>query len=140
MGPASSPLVGTWKLRAFTRVDAETGQESTPFGMSPGGYLNYSPDGRMMVILLGDNRSAPKDLVPTDQEMIGLFKSMAAYAGTYTIDGNQVIHSIDASWNQAWTGIQQTRFFKMDDRILTLTGRGGLGGRTVVSTAVWEKM
>ncbi len=48
------------------------------------GYLNYSSDGRMMVILVGDNRKAPAGPVATDAEMITLFKSMMAYAGTYT--------------------------------------------------------
>jgi Lipocalin-like domain len=56
MGPASSPLLGTWKLRTFSRVDAETGEKSSPLGTRPRGYINYSPDGRMIAIVLGENR------------------------------------------------------------------------------------
>jgi hypothetical protein len=143
MGRGDSPLLGTWKLRSFTQEDASTGETFSPLGSRPGGYINYSPDGRMMVILVGDNRTAPKDVVPTDQEMIGFYKSMLAYAGTYTIDGNRVVHHIDASWNQAWTGTQQIRFSKLDGGILTLTsasGRRGFNGRIGASTVVWERV
>jgi Lipocalin-like domain len=74
--------------------------------------------------------------------MIELFKSMSAYAGTYAIDGNKITHHVDASWNEAWTGTQQARFFKLENGTLTLTtasGRGGLDGRIGVSTLVWER-
>jgi hypothetical protein len=97
----------------------------------------------MMVIIVGGNRTAPKDVVPTDREMIALYNSTLAYAGTYTIDGNQVVHHIDASWNQAWTGTQQIRFFKVDGGTLTLTsapGRRGFDGRIGASTVVWERV
>ena len=59
MGPSHNPLLGSWKLRSLSRVDAETGRVSNPFGINPVGYLNYSPDGRMMAILLAENRAAP---------------------------------------------------------------------------------
>jgi hypothetical protein len=143
MGRGDSPLLGTWKLLSFTQEDASTGEKFSPLGSRPVGYISYSPDGRMMVILVGDNRMAPKDVVPTDQEMIRFYKSMLAYAGTYTIDGNRVVHHIDASWNQAWTGTQQIRFFKLDGGTLTLTGaagRRGFDGRIGTSTVVWERV
>jgi len=143
MGPGHNQFLGTWKLRSFTRVDAETGKQSNPLGNHPVGYLNYSSDGRMMVILIGDSREAPSGPVPSDSEAAALFKTMGAYAGTYTIAGNQVTHNIDASWNAVWTGTQQTRFYKLDGRSLTLTtapARSGLGGPTGVSTLVWERI
>ena len=143
MGRGDGPLLGTWKLRSFTQEDAATGEKFSSLGPRPGGYLSSSPDGRMMVILVGDNRIAPKDVVPTDREMIGFYKSMLAYAGTYAIDGNRVVHHIDASWNQTWTGTQQIRFFKLDGGTLTLTsasGRRGFDGRIGASTVVWERV
>jgi hypothetical protein len=143
MGRANNPLLGTWKLRSYTREDAKTGEQSNPLGVHPGGYLNYSPDGRMMGILVGDNRKVPSGPIPTDSEVIALFKGMVAYAGTYTIDGNRVTHHVDASWNEAWTGTQQTRFYKLDGSILTLTtalSRSGLGAPMGVSTLVWQRV
>ena len=143
MGCGGNPVLGTWKLRSYTREDAETGEQSNPLGVNPGGYLNYSPDGRMMGILVGDNRKVPSGPIPTDSEVIALFKGMVAYAGTYAIDGNRITHHVDASWNEAWTGTQQTRFYKLDGSILTLTtalSRSGLGAPMGVSTLVWERV
>jgi hypothetical protein len=143
MGGGDNPLLGTWKLRSYTRQDAVTGEQSNPLGVHPAGYLNYSPEGRMMGILVGDNRQVPSGPIPTDSEVLALFKGLVAYAGTYAIDGNRITHHVDASWNEAWTGTQQTRFYKLDGSILTLTtalSRSGLGAPMGVSTLVWERV
>jgi hypothetical protein len=42
-----------------------------------------------------------------------------SYAGTYTVQGDKVIHHLDASWDQTLTGTDQVRFFKLDGNILT---------------------
>jgi hypothetical protein len=142
-GMGGNPVLGTWKLRSYTRKDAETGELSNPLGVHPVGYINYSPDGRMMGILVGDKRRVPSGIIPTESEVIALFKTMVAYAGTYTIDDNRITHNVDASWNEAWTGTQQTRFYKVDGSILTLTtalSRSGLGAPMGVSTLVWERV
>ena len=143
MTGGDNAFLGTWKLRSLVREDVETGNKSYPLGTSPTGYLNYSADGRMMVILVGDSRKAPAGPVATDAEMIALFKSMMAYAGTYTIDGNQVIHRVDASSGQSTTGTKLIRFFTLSDGLLTLTtapGPNRWDGRMSVATLVWEKM
>jgi hypothetical protein len=44
----------------------------------------------MYVILVMEDRSKPRDLVPTDEEKVQLEGSMVAYAGTYTVDGEKV--------------------------------------------------
>jgi len=46
---------------------------------------------------------------------------MLAYAGTYTLYDDRVVHHIDASWNQAWTGTDQVRFYKLQEDVLTIT-------------------
>ena len=97
----------------------------------------------MIVILVGDNRKAPAGPVPTDAEMITLYKSMIAYAGTYTVDGNQVTHHVDASQDERTTGTNLVRFFTLSDGLLTLTTAprpNRYDGRMSVHTLVWEKM
>ena len=69
----------------------------------------------------GSDRIAPLDVVPTDEEGVQLLGSMVAYAGTYTLGDKQVIHHIDISWNQGWTGTDQVRFFELDGDTLTIT-------------------
>jgi len=101
-----NPLLGTWKLKSSVQEVSATGEKYDLFGEHPDGYLSYSSDGRMYAIGtgMGDNRIKPHDVVPTDEERVKLFQTMFAYAGTYTWDVERVIHHVDISWNQAWTG------------------------------------
>jgi hypothetical protein len=98
-----------------------SGQRSCPYGDHPDGYLGYFPDGRMYAIGVTDDRLEPRGLVPTDEEKIKLQGSMFAYAGTYTADGHKVVHHVDISWNQFWTGTDLVRFYKLDGNTLTIT-------------------
>jgi hypothetical protein len=55
----------------------------------------------------------------TDEEKVKLLESMSAYAGTYTADGEKVVHHVDTSWNGSWTGTDQVRFYKLEGDTLT---------------------
>ena len=118
---AENPILDTWKLHSLVFEATGTGQRSSPFGDHPDGYLSYSADGRMYAIGVVEDRPKPRDLVPTDEEKVELQGSMFAYAGTYTADGEKVVHHVDVSWNQSWTGTDLVRFYKLDGNILTIT-------------------
>ena len=49
----------------------------------------------------------PAGSVVTGPEAEALFRTMTAYAGSYTMKGGQIIHHVDASWNETWTGSDQ---------------------------------
>ncbi len=75
--------------------------------------------------------------------MIALFKSALAYAGRYTVEGNQVIHHVEASTDPLRAGARLVRSFSLDGKVLTLTAapaRYWMDGRISVLTIVWEKM
>ena len=116
-----NPLLGTWKLKSFVRQDVATGERRPALGERPEGYLGYAPDGRMYALLVAGGRVFPAGDQPTDAERVQLHKSMVAYAGTYTIAGDKVVHHIDIAWNNARLGSNQVRFFKLDGDRLTLT-------------------
>jgi len=97
---ADNPLIGTWKLKSYVREVAATGERYNERGEHPNGYLSYAADGRMYAIITWENRVAPPDVVPTDEERIKLFSTMISNAGTYTFDAEKVIHHVDISWNQ----------------------------------------
>jgi hypothetical protein len=63
------------------------------------------------------DRIKPCGLVPTDEERAKLEESMIAYAGTYTGDNGKLVHHIDISWNEAWTGTDQDRFYTVGGNI-----------------------
>jgi hypothetical protein len=48
---------------------------------------------------------------------------MFAYAGTYSVEAGKVIHHVDISWNEVWTGTVQVRLFEVNANTLTLTTR-----------------
>ena len=118
---AENPILGTWKLQSLVYEVSATGQRSSPFGDHPDGYLSYSGDGRMYAIGVAEDRPKPRDLVPTDEENVRLQGSTFAYAGTYTADGEKVVHHVDISWNQSWTRTDLERFYKLNDNTLTIT-------------------
>jgi Lipocalin-like domain len=118
---ADNPLVGTWKLKSYLREVAATGERYNERGEHPNGYFAYSADGRMYAIITWENRIAPRDVVPTNDERVKLFSTMISYAGTYTFDAEKVVHNVDISWNQNWTGTEQVRFYKLDGDTLTIT-------------------
>ena len=114
-------LLGTWKLKSFVREDVATGERRPALGEHPEGYLGYGVDGRMYALFVAGGRVVPAGDQPTDAERVQLHKSMIAYAGSYTIAGDRVIHHIDIAWNNARLGSDQVRFFKLEGERLTLT-------------------
>ena len=94
-----------------------------------------------MTIVVDSDRKKPAGAVATAPEAEALFRSMATYAGTYTIKGNQVIHRPDVSWNETWT--DQIREYKLDGERLNLATAPSpdpFTGKMNVRTLVWEKI
>jgi len=114
-------ILGTWNILSWKRTLVKSGEESDAFGPNPTGYINYAPDNRLMVLVLQGNRLRPSENPPTESEKIALFDSMFAYAGTYVVELDRVIHNLDASWNELWTGTLQTRFISFENNRLIYT-------------------
>ena len=84
----------------------------------PRGSLILTPEGRMMALIVGGERQPGQ----TDAAQAALFRTMVAYTGRYRIEGDQFITTVDVSWNEAWTGTEQRRFYTLDgDRLDILT-------------------
>lgn len=134
-------LVGNWRLKAYS-VLSPNGERSFPFGKSPRGFLSYSIDGRMQVVGVANDRVNRADIALTNRDKTSLFDSLFAYAGTYEITDNRVVHHVDVSWNENWTGSHQTRFFKLENRTLTLTARLTDAANSIEQyyEIVWEKI
>ena len=79
----------------------------------------------------------------TDQQRADLFRSMAAYGGTYKFDGKTVEHHIDISWNEVWTGTTVIREIKKEGDKLVYTSAAapfGGDGKVSVVSLVWQKV
>jgi len=118
----TSRIVGTWKMLSWKRILGGSSEQTDALGPNPFGYINYSPDGRLMVFVLKNGRPKPKTSPPAPEEKIALFDTLFAYVGTYSVEQGRVIHHLDGSWNESWTGTTQTRLVSFeDDRLIYTT-------------------
>jgi hypothetical protein len=112
-------LLGTWRMLAWRREVVSTGEVSDALGPEPRGFLTYTADARVMVLVVRRDRPMPSNLMPTPAEKIALYDSLLAYSGTYSVDAEQVTHHIDTSWNEAWNGTHQVRYCTIEGNRLT---------------------
>jgi hypothetical protein len=141
--PTRQRLLGTWKLVAAVREELPSGSRTDFLGPNPTGYINYAPDGRMMVLNVASGRRKPAEANATSQEAEALFRSMTSYGGTYTIDGNEITHHVDISWNETWTGTEQIRIARFEGNRAYLSTPPSLDpitGTMSVRTMTWEKV
>jgi Lipocalin-like domain len=136
-------LLGTWKLIAAVREEIPSGIKTEFLGSTPIGYINYGADGRMLVLTVASERRKPAGSKATSAEVEALFRSMTSYGGTYTIDGNEITHHVDVSWNESWTGTEQKRIARFNGNRVYLSTPPSLDpitGTTSVRTMTWEKL
>jgi Lipocalin-like domain len=137
-------LYGTWRLVSDVRQDVETGAKTDNFGKHPQGFLTYGRDGRMNVIEVAEQRPKPADLAKlADVDRVALFKTLLAYAGTFSFDGNVVTHHVDISWNNNWTGTNQVRNVRLEGQRLYITTNpqpSAIDGKLSIGILTWEKV
>ncbi len=68
---------------------------------------------------------------------------MVSYAGTYSIEGDEIIHHVEISWNESWSGTQQRRLVRFEHDRLALSTHPSpdpIDGKLSVRSMVWEKL
>ena len=103
-------LIGNWRLVSWVTELQETGERRPGLGGKTSGWTIFTPEGRMMGLITAEGRKPAK----TDEERAALFNTMLSYTGMYRIEGDKFITRVDHSWNEAWTGTEQVRFYKLD--------------------------
>jgi hypothetical protein len=125
-------LLGIWKLVSWEKETIATGQRNLFLGKSPTGYLIFTPEGRMMVIMTGEGRLG----LNTKQHCPELISSMYSYTGMYQVQGDKWITKIDVASNPGFVGENAIRSFKIDgDRLQVIAG----GGRVEKDIITWER-
>ena len=110
-------LVGVWQLKSFVVESVETKERRNVYGENPKGYVVITPE-RFTAIITGEGRKAAQN----DEERANLMRTMFAYSGVYRVEGNTLTTKVDVSWNEAWTGTDQVRFFRLErDRLFIET-------------------
>ena len=106
----SAKIQGAWKLVSYEVEVQATGERMFPMGKNPAGYAIFSPGSRVWFVLTGDGRKPAK----TATEKAALLDSLIAYTGKYRLEGDKWITSVEAAWNPAWVGTEQSRTFKVE--------------------------
>lgn len=115
-------LAGTWTLVAWRRV-AQDGSVTYPLGDDASGVLVYTPEGRMAVQMTAAKRPSLATTNPiggATQQRAEAYSTCLAYAGTYEVQGETVVHRIDISLFPNWAGTEQSRPFTCDGSTLVL--------------------
>jgi ribosomal protein L31 len=134
------PIIGTWSLISIQFEDAASGELFNMYGEKPSGYIMINPDGHAMALITDSSNK------PTRGPTVGaeLFKKMMAYAGPYTINGdNTFTTKIVSAWHPAWVGTEQVRFFDVHGDKLAITTavqtHPNYPGRTGRGIVRWER-
>jgi hypothetical protein len=139
---AADSIVGTWRLVSFFEEETDSKAVHKAFGDHPFGFLTLTSDGRMMLIIADPSRKPAAAPKPTDAEAAHLHQTMAAYTGSYTLEGQKLTHHVDLSWNQAWNGTDQVRYIEVKNNYLTVKTAPLMSpvlNKEVVATLVWEQ-
>ena len=113
----TTPTVhGAWQLLSYEVEEQANGETFAPMGENPTGYVIFTAEGRLSFMLSAEGRQ----LGSNAEERSALLSSMIAYTGIYRLEGDRWITQVDVAWNPEWVGTEQTRFFAIDDDLLTV--------------------
>jgi hypothetical protein len=113
-------ILGEWRLVSFEAEIQATGQKEPVMGENPTGYAIFT-ETRALFLLTGGERKPAK----TAQERAELLNTLVAYTGTYRLEGDEWVTTVDVAWNPEWIGTEQKRFFKLEgDRLQVRTTWG----------------
>lgn len=138
----SEDLVGSWRMKSWTREVVATGVVTDAMGPDPVGYIAYHADGRMMATVFRRDRLRGDGTLWAGKQKAELFDTMLAYVATYTLEGDRVIHHVERAWDPNWE-IDLSRPFALDGRKLTISGAPGTDpgtGEKVIYRMEFEKV
>jgi hypothetical protein len=143
---SKAELVGTWKLVSATEI-TKKGKVRGAFGwQNPTGLITYTADGRMMALITSGARkplSVSDFVAAPGGERAEAFATMTAYAGSYTVNGNKVIHHLEVCALQNQVNTELVRLITKLDRdslVLRTANMGSAGPDIAYREFAWERI
>jgi hypothetical protein len=99
-------FLGTWRLVGVDREEVATGKKLDE-DLKQTGYISYTPDGRMMVIISHVHPDGKEDIT--------------CYSAQWHVEGDHVVHDVDIAARAPWKGTKQLRGFRFEGDRLTLS-------------------
>lgn len=136
-------IVGSWKLVSTAALTADGKRLASPMGDHPTGFLLYTADGHMSLLITHEGRpklSGDRLDSPTE-ERAKAFSTMVAYAGRYRLDGGRLVHQLQAASSENWVGTELPRVLSFDgNRIKLEAPLQERHGVVLKFEQVWERI
>ena len=114
-------FLGTWMLRRCYREHDGTLVDANWLGEGANGCIHYLPDGRMAVLIqYGGCPLLPAGLQSGDADLAAAARKFYAYAGSYTIRKDRIVHHLDTCSNPNDVGQDYVRTVAFEGDRLTL--------------------
>jgi Lipocalin-like domain len=137
---SNDKLAGTWKLVSASSTTSSGERSDTPYGPNPIGILTYTGDGRVSALISYGGRRPLGALAPV-QEQAEAFKTFLAYAGRYTLDGDNVTHLVEISSIQNYVGKDLLRTVKFQgEQIILVTPPTRVNGKIQILELIWQRL
>lgn len=138
MNRASSGLAGVWKLLFFEARDAQ-GRLSSPLGSAPAGYLIYTKDGHVSVLVASGETATNGTIGAGFRERVGATEE-CAYSGRYELGLDHVVHHVLVSLPHGLAGSSLKYFVQLEgDRLLQYVPPALLRDRWQAGQFIWER-
>ncbi|MSP87209.1 MAG: lipocalin-like domain-containing protein [Alphaproteobacteria bacterium] len=135
-------FIGAWRLVSIERRAAD-GEVDYPYGPAPKGYIIWTADSHMAVVLTHGERPPFKSSearAGTDREKAMAFDGLFTYAGPYHVADGAVHHRIEHCHFPNLQSQTQTRFYTFEGkRVILKSAPTPAAGKDRVTTITWER-
>jgi len=136
-------IIGTWKL-VLAEDTMRNGSTRAMHGPKGQGYLIYSANGFMCVVLMDPNRPKWADpRKPTQADKASAFDGSAGYCGRYEIDAkhNALVHLPEVSTEPDYVATRQVRPYRFEGNRMIFSDKVAEEEDDVASwKLVWERV
>lgn len=123
MNPAD--IIGRWDIVSWLQL-YDDGRRQAPLGENLEGFIRYVEDGDMICMIANadqPNFTSGGQWNASETERARAYSSMLAYAGTFRIEGETVIHEVKQSLFPNWKGSDQKRSVRLEGDTLYIEAR-----------------
>jgi Lipocalin-like domain len=138
---AESDIVGSWKQTAFYQKVIATGERRDIFGDKVFGRIIYTKEGTFCTMAAAADRKQAAAAI-SEAEKPGLFTSMYAYCGKYTVDGAKFSNVPDTAWAPGWIGAPRAGKWEVKGKALVIETspfKSARDGLDVIAIAQYER-
>lgn len=143
MSATPDQFIGTWQLVKWIIVDGDKVTE--PMGPAPWGLITYAADGYMFA-MLGAQPSTRAKFAGSDplggspEEAHRAMSTVHSYCGTWKIEGDAVVHTVEGALWPNMVGTRQVRHYRFEgDHVVLKTPPLTRKGASGIAELTWKR-